>query len=356
MVAQAVRMLPDLWLSWWMRDYWAVPDTIWYIWVYACVLAAMLFAFTLRNLLFTVWNVGAARNLHDVVFKRVLRAPMRYFDQTPLGRILNRFTKDMDAIDDQLPASFGNMLHYLVQLLATVALIAYVFPWFLIAIAIALVIFVAIGHFYSPTSRQLKRLDSVTRSPLFSQLSSTLSGLVTIRAYGVQSQFRTENERRLDRNTEAFFYFEMAARWLVIRMEWLCAFLVAGVALCMVLTPDMAPSTAALALTYTMSVAQTMAQLIRVYVDSENQFTSVERLAYYVTSLDQEADVATPHGMISSDWPSEGRVEFERVEARYTAATRPVISELSFKTKPAEKIGIGIFSHTWSLCIAIAHQ
>jgi hypothetical protein len=124
-------------------------------------------------------------------------------------------------------------------------------------------------------------------------MSGTLTGLITIRGYDLADQFIKENYRRIDKNLETSFYYEMSARWLVMRMEWICAFMVACVALLMVLTP-IDPTSAGLALVYAMGLAQSMAAMVRSYVDAENQFTSVERLNYYSTKLEMEAPLEVP--------------------------------------------------------------
>jgi ATP-binding cassette subfamily C (CFTR/MRP) protein 1 len=147
----------------------------------------------------------AAFILHNIMLSHVLKSPMSFFDTTPLGRIVNRFAKDVDVVDNTLPMNLKSWIQCFFTVLATITIITISTPWFLAAIIPLGIIYYLIQRFYVATSRQLKRLESISRSPIYSHFSETLTGCTTIRAYGMQHRFILESERTVDSNQRCYF-------------------------------------------------------------------------------------------------------------------------------------------------------
>ncbi|CAM9207978.1 unnamed protein product, partial [Sphacelaria rigidula] len=163
--------------------------------------------------------VRASHRTHDRMLARVVRSPILFFDSNPVGRILNRFTKDTHFMDDMLPMTLFDFLMSFFMVLGSVTLVLAVNPWMSPSLVPAAVYFMHLLNFYTKTSREVKRLEAVARSPVYSQLSETLDGLVTIRAFGVQKEFLTAFLRKVDDNTRAYFAYIFTSRWFGFRLE-----------------------------------------------------------------------------------------------------------------------------------------
>lgn len=168
-------------------------------------------------------TLRASKNLYQILLRRVLRAPMRFFDTTPIGRILNRFSKDFEYIDSGVP---NDIMYFIVQWLViftSILTVCAVLPAFIIPMILVTFLNVMIGKRYSAASRELRRMDSVTRSPLFSHFGETLIGVVTIRAYGATQQFMNEMLTKVDENARPYYYVWISNRWVGIRFSFLGA-------------------------------------------------------------------------------------------------------------------------------------
>ena len=140
----------------------------------------------------------ASKSLHRRAITSTMHAPMSFFETTPLGRIMNRFAKDIDTIDDTISESLRMFLMTFSNIVGPIILIAVIIPWFLIAVAAAMIVYCAFVFYYRASARELKRLDAILRSSLYAHFSESLAGLATIRAYGETGRFRKENEDRVN--------------------------------------------------------------------------------------------------------------------------------------------------------------
>lgn len=209
--------------------------------------------------------------------RQVLRAPMAFFDTTPVGRILNRFSKDIYTVDEQLPATLRMFLNTLFSSLGIVVVISFVTPWFLCAFIPLGKIYHAVQQIYISSSREVKRLDSITRSPIYSQFSETLAGISTIRAFSKQDDFIRYNQAKLDVNqrvgldfrhnsfvtpliwTQAFFVSNLANRWLAVRVEFIGTCVVSLAALFAVIERNnIDPGLAGLSISYALNITGTL--------------------------------------------------------------------------------------------------
>ena len=206
-----------------------------------------------------------------------MRLPMAFFDTTPLGRILNRFSKDVDTIDNVLPMSMRFWIMMFFNVIAVIIVISYSTPIFLSIVLPMGIIYYFIQKFYVATSRQLKRIESITRSPIYTHFSETITGQSTIRAYGDAQRFTTESETRVDYNQMMSYPSIVANRWLAVRLEMVGALIVLFAALFAILANDISPATVGLSISYALQISQTLSMLVRFTAEVETNIVAIER-------------------------------------------------------------------------------
>ena len=190
-----------------------------YLLVYVLITSSNIIVGTLRFVFIYIGGLRASRNLYENLLHRVFRAPLRFFDTTPVGRILNRFSKDFETVDSSIPNDVMNFFITALEVITVVMVVSTVVPIFLIPMLLIVVITVAVGTMFVYTSRELKRMDSVTRSPLFSHFSETIVGVSTIRAFGVSRQFMQEMLKRVDTNARPYYFVWVLNRWISARVH-----------------------------------------------------------------------------------------------------------------------------------------
>ncbi|KAJ5836890.1 hypothetical protein N7447_002916 [Penicillium robsamsonii] len=315
-------------------------NVAYYLGVYA-LLGFLYIAISLSREAVLFWgSLHASWKIHDRLLKAVMHAKFRFFDSTPLGQLMNRFSKDVESIDQEVaPVAIG-MLHSLASVVMIVILISWITPGFLIAGVFITMVYTALGAVYLNSSRDLKRLESVQRSPLYQQFGETLNGIVTIRAYGDGPRFMVDNHRRINSYNRPHIYLWASNRWLALRVDWtgaLVAFFSATFVLLNVGTID--AGAAGLSLTYAVTFTENVLWLVRLYSEVQQNMNSVERVREYL-EVDQEADPVIDESRPPSDWPSQGAVEFNQYSTRYRPDLDPVLKEVSFSVKAGEKVGI----------------
>ena len=151
--------------------------------------------------------VRAAHTLHNCMLRAVVRAPVLFFDSNPIGRILNRFSKDVGAIDDLMPMTFYDFVQCLLMVLSAVLVVCSSVPWIFLAVLPLFLYFVKLRNYYLKTSREVKRLEAISRSPVLSHFTESFDGLVSIRAFGRSAHFMDVCKQRINENTRAYFTF-----------------------------------------------------------------------------------------------------------------------------------------------------
>ncbi|KAI9204423.1 P-loop containing nucleoside triphosphate hydrolase protein, partial [Polychytrium aggregatum] len=291
--------------------------------------------------LFATAGIRAAKTLHDSALRSLFHAPMQFFDQTPLGRITNRFSKDLDTVDTQLSELYRIVIFAFWLIVSNFVMIAIIFPAFLAPLLPALYLYYRLQLYYRSSTRELKRMDSNTRSPLVAQFSETLSGLATIRAYSVQGNFIRNNLRLLDGNNKIYYTSRMIERWLAVRLELLSSLLILMASLLTMLWRySVAPGFAGLVITYSIQVLSTFNYCIRLMAETEVQMNSTERLIYYVSEIDHEAPYEIQETEPAKTWPESGSLRFVNVELKYRADLPHVLKGISFEAEASKKIGI----------------
>eukprot|EP00043_Microstomoeca_roanoka_P008172 m.78868 g.78868 ORF g.78868 m.78868 type:complete len:1323 (+) comp14131_c0_seq1:57-4025(+) len=318
------------------------PDLDMHATIYGMTLVALLVFQALKGYTFVRQTLAASSSLHRQIFGRIIRAPMSFFDTTPTGRILNRFSKDLDEIDVRLPFVAEQFLQNTALLLITMGMIAYVFPWFLVALVPISAFFFSLVRYFKPAQTQTKRLENSTRSPLLSQLSATLQGIHTIAAFEKKDAFMRKFVQALDTNTKCFFSFHYASRWFAFRLDYTTVMMIFATSLMAVLLHGhVSPELAALAISYSLAMAGMFQYTTRLSAEVEARFTSVERIHRYATETPQEVGFSTPtRDDLPKNWPAEGAITFSNVVVSYRPGLPPVLRSLSLDIQPREKIGI----------------
>ncbi|CAJ0826241.1 3215_t:CDS:10 [Entrophospora sp. SA101] len=285
----------------------------------------------------------AARKLHEDMLNSVVRSPTSFFDTTPLGRILNRFSKDQYTIDEVLPRTFAGYFRTIFYVLATILVIAFSTPLFIIVIVPMIFVYRYIQVYYLSTSRELKRLDSVTRSPIYAHFQETLGGVTTIRAYQQTDRFIEENENRLDENQKAYFPSISCNRWLAVRLEFLGSLIIFSASILAVVTllttGNIDAGLVGLSVTYALSVTQALNWAVRQFCEIETNIVSVERVKEYI-ELPSEAPLVIHDNRPAPTWPHSGLIEYNDYSTRYREGLELVLKGVTFKIQPKEKIGI----------------
>ncbi|XP_050076523.1 multidrug resistance-associated protein 1 isoform X2 [Anopheles maculipalpis] len=343
MIFQGFSIGSNLWLSRWSTDETAENDTSvrdMYLGVYGAFGAGQVMASFASSLSFALGALTAAREMHVLLLRYVLHWPMELFDTTPLGRVLNRFSKDVDVLDNTLPQVLRSCLMMLFVVVATLVVISISTPIFAAVIVPIGVLYYAVQRFYVATSRQLKRLESVSRSPIYSHFGETIQGVQTIRAYSVQDRFITESDERVDSNQLCYCPSIIANRWLAVRLEMVGNLIILFAALFAVLGREtMNAGLVGLSVSYALQITQTLNWLVRMTSDVETNIVAVERIKEYGETK-QEAAWELPNSTLPRDWPEQGMVEFRDFQVRYREGLELVLRGITFTVNGGEKVGI----------------
>ncbi|RUS82898.1 hypothetical protein EGW08_009321 [Elysia chlorotica] len=284
--------------------------------------------------------VKAAGLLHAGLLVNILASPMNFFDTTPIGRIVNRFSKDLDTLDTVIPLISGMFLMCFFQTLSTLLVISLSTPMFLAVIFPLLFFYYFVQKFYVGTSRQLKRLESVSKSPIYSHFGETVTGAATIRAFKQEQRFIKDSETKVDNNQICYYPSIVANRWLAIRLEVVGNLIIFFASLFAVMgREDLSPGIVGLSITYAMNVTQTLNWMVRMTCELETNIVAVERIKEY-TETPTEAPWVLEHNRPKPDWPQKGEIEFKDYKLRYREGLDLVLKGITCNIKSGEKIGI----------------
>eukprot|EP00127_Corallochytrium_limacisporum_P000576 Clim_evm3s20 gene=Clim_evmTU3s20 len=279
----------------------------------------------------------AARALHRQLLTSIANAPMRFFDTTPIGRILNRFSSDTNLIDQRLIDTILVLTNQLLVLASSVVVNTIVQPFFMIAFVPLSVIYYYIQRFFRRTLRELQRIEAVTRSPIYASVSEMLEGLPVIRASTEEKLLLKEWYEKVDANALAFLFMNTANRWLGVRLDLLGGAIIASSAFSLVAVADsVEPAEIGLALSYSLQITNVLSMLVRQIADLEMQMNAVERVVEYVDVEQEPRDGKDP----GKGWPNKGAIEFKEVSCRYRPGLEPAVQNLTVSIKPGEKVGI----------------
>ncbi|KAI9333150.1 P-loop containing nucleoside triphosphate hydrolase protein [Zopfochytrium polystomum] len=316
---QAARVVTDLWLTWWSEGKYDTSFKVMgYIGVYFGLSLSQSIMTYVSAIFYTLSGTRAAKLLHERALSRVMRAPVRFFDTTPLGRIVNRFSKDQDSIDNSLMDNIQSFASTMASAFATIFLIVYATPLFAAPLVPMLVVYYSIQRLYRQTSRELKRLESISRSPLYANFGETLTE---------EARFTKNNDAATNGSNATYFLLIASARWLGLRLELIGAVLIfCACVFGIVATKSISPALLGLALSYALQVTQIFNACIIQLTNAEIAMNSVERVGYYSDEI--------------ADWPTQGSVCFSNVSLRYAPELPLVLDRVSFSVNGGERVGI----------------
>jgi len=356
-LSQALNLGASFWLTQWAADTLHQGSDPWlYVAVYAAASLAAAAVIWVRVVVVALACVRAGRRTHEDVLSAVLASPMSFFDTTPLGRILNRFSTDLQVVDVQLrmtTQALGLCVFNLIGTLLLVVANAWQISFGLLPLGVA---YLVVARYYRASSRELQRLDSVSKSPIYAAFSEALQGATSIVAFGATRRFGLEARQRLDANIKVGFATAAANRWLSVRLEAIGNAIIAGVAALAVGLhaaahasggggAAMAAGLAGLSLSYAVSLTDFLNWALRMSTTLEMQMVNVERLLSYAALEPEEPRDRLPGGAAAGKpppalWPARGEVVFSSVGMRYRPGTPFVLRGFELRVGGGEKVGL----------------
>ncbi|CAH1105114.1 unnamed protein product [Psylliodes chrysocephalus] len=325
------------------NEHYKIIKTYYAMYFYGGLIVGAILLTTGRSFLYFKMCMMSSKNLHSKMFHSLLKAPMRFFDTNPSGRILNRFSKDIGAIDEILPRVLLTVLQVLLVMTGILINVAITNHYIVIAIVILGAICIKLKGWYMLTAKALKHLEGITKSPVFSHVNSTLNGIVTIRASNAQNILSVEFDNHQDIHTSAWYLILSCMFSFGLWLDLVCLVFAATVIFSFVLLFNLfnvSGSLVGLAISQSMVLTGMLQSGMRELAEVINQLTSIERVLQY-TTIDQEGPFETPkENLPKSPWPSKGRIEFKNLVLKYIEDDPPVLNNLNFLVKSGQKIGI----------------
>ncbi|CAH2350549.1 multiple drug resistance-associated protein-like transporter 1 [[Candida] railenensis] len=295
---------------------------------------------------FVLWSlciIRGAKYFHETMAKSILRSPMRFFETTPVGRILNRFTDDIGTIDMQLPWIFMNFLTFLLNGVVTFTVICYNLPVMTIILGFLLIIYNQIRKYFIPCSRELKRLQSKSKSPQFAHIQESINGIDTVKAYNQADRFIFKNKQNIDKVITIGYLSQACNRWLSIRLQTISSILIYASSLLSLLSiggpNEINSSLLGFIMVYALSITYILNAVVRMWAEVETQSVAVERLVEYC-NLPSEAPEIIEDNRPPVDWPSKGEIKFVDYSTRYAENLDNVLKNINIEIKSNEKVGI----------------
>uniref|UniRef100_H2YL84 Uncharacterized protein n=1 Tax=Ciona savignyi TaxID=51511 RepID=H2YL84_CIOSA len=317
-------------------------DNTFYIIVYASLVGLCTLLLYARSISQFYYCVQSGIRMHDKMFNAILKAPMRFFDVNPVGKILNRFSKDMGQVDELLPQTFMDFI-YIFCMIFSILILSVTINYFVIIIVIPLSIyFIWLRQYYIRTSRDIKRMEGASRSPVFTHLSNTIQGLSTVRAFNMQDKFEEEFHCKQDLHSSAWFLFITGSRWLAFRLDAICAIFIGCVAYFSILTSSLNAVDAGkvgLTLTYAILLMGMFQWGTRQSAEVENLMTSVERIQQYY-AIEPEAPHEIEGSSLPQGWPNYGVITFNNLSYAHYKDGPNILHGIRAHIKAHEKVGI----------------
>ncbi|KAJ8734039.1 hypothetical protein PYW07_014590 [Mythimna separata] len=362
LITQAAATTTDFWLSFWtnqvnsyeqslppgvpadtdMNAQIGLLTTAQYLYVYGGVILAIIILTHVRILAFVVMTMRASENLHNIIYEKLIVAVMRFFDTNPSGRVLNRFSKDMGAMDELLPRSILETIQMYLSLTSVLVLNAIALPWTLIPTSVLMVVFVLLLRWYLNAAQAVKRLEGTTKSPVFGMINSTISGLSTIRSSDSQGRLLKTFDEAQNLHTSAFYTFLGGSTAFGLYLDALCLAYLGVVMMIFILGDfdELIPvGSVGLAVSQSMVLTMMLQMAARFTADFLGQMTAVERILEY-TRLPTEEYMDQGSIQPTKEWPTAGNIVFSNVYLKYAADDPPVLKDLNFEIKNGWKVGV----------------
>ncbi|GAC95425.1 ATP-binding cassette transporter [Pseudozyma hubeiensis SY62] len=353
-ISRSSDLLERYWLSFWghayenppyqaKRGWFSDPSTnaAPYLLVYTGILLTWLLFGNMSMFVSARSGIAASNKLFERMLRTVVRSPTRFFDTTPTGRILNRFTKDVETVDNSLSGNIRMLVLFTTAALMNAISMLVVVPAFAPLMILITYAYYRTAASYMASARDLRRLESVTRSPIFQSFTEVLNGIGTVRAFGAQDRFLQTLFQRLDATQSCSNLFWMANRWLLLRFDLMGA-LTVFVATVLALVGGAEAGWAGIAITNAQMWSQAAYWLCRVWSGFEMDLNSVERICEYF-ELPQEPPAIVEPNRPPPTWPS--KVDSRGIQAKglvlkYAPDLDPVLRGVDFDIGAGEKVGL----------------
>lgn len=333
-------LFSNTWLSFWV-EYKFDRSNGFYIAFYTVFTFAGVFALMLHFTGVVYILNRASRILNIKAARRILHVPMEYMDVTPMGRVINRFTKDTDTLDNEMCDRIAMVIYFFGFICGVLILCIVYLPWFAIAVPFLFLIFFCFGDFYQASSREIKRVDAIQRSHVYGNFNETLTGLDTIRDYHSEATFLEKNDHLIDRMNEAGFITVANQRWFEVVLSILCAAFALLISfLCVFRVFDISAASLGLLLSYVLQMSNAISSAVVMYTQVEQDMNSTERIMEYAFQIPQEAAYIRSETAPPAEWPQHGQISFKNASMRYRPGLPLVLRDFSAEIKPSEKIGI----------------
>ncbi|XP_038982338.1 ABC transporter C family member 13-like isoform X1 [Phoenix dactylifera] len=341
---QASRNGNDLWLSHWVDNTTGTENTRFYL-VILSIFGLVNSLFTLaRAFSFSYGGLRAAVQVHTKLLNKLVDAPVHFFDQNPSGRILNRLSSDLYTLDDSLPFILNILLANFYSLLGIVVVLSYVQIIFLLLLFPLWYVYRKLQFYYRSTSRELRRLDSVSRSPIYSCFTETLDGSSTIRAFRKEEFFLARFMEHITLYQQTSYSERTASLWLSLRLQLLAAFVILFIAVMAVVgcrgnfpLSFGTPGLVGLALSYAAPVVSLLSSFLTSFTETEKEMVSVERVVEY---MDIPQEGLQGSRSVHPEWPMQGQIEFEHVTLRYKPSLPAALNDVSFYIAAGMQVGV----------------
>ncbi|CAK9794749.1 ATP-binding cassette sub-family C member 4 [Anthophora plagiata] len=312
------------------------------LWIYEAFIVASIVFTSIRNIVFYKICMNASKNLHNLMFSSLLQAPMLFFDTHPSGRILNRFSKDVGAVDEILPRTMIESIQIFAVMIGILTQVLIINWWTIFPMLVMGFLYWEIRNVYLKTAQDMKRFEGITKSPVFSHVSSSLLGLTTIRSAGAQDMVRKEFDIHQDLHTSAYYLTIATSTAFGFALDIVSIGFIAFITYSFIVIDDGSTfaGNVGLAISQVLILCGMLQHGMRQTAETIAQMTSVERILQF-TQLDKEGPFESePNKKPSAQWPSKGEITFDHLYLRYEDSALPVLKDLCFTIKPGEKVGI----------------
>ncbi|XP_076578085.1 ATP-binding cassette sub-family C member 9 isoform X1 [Chaetodon auriga] len=314
-----------------------------YLPVFIILCAAGITLCLITSLTVEFLGLSAATNLHHNLLNKIIHAPIRFFDITPLGQILNRFSADTNIIDQHIPPTLESLTRSTLLCLSAIGVISSITPAFLIALIPLAVAFYFIQKYFRVASKDLQDLDDSTQLPLLCHFSETAEGLTTIRAFRHEARFKQRMLELTDTNNTAYLFLSAANRWLEVRTDYLGAVIVltaAGASIWSLHYGLPSGGLVGLGLTYALTVTNYLNWVVRNLADLEVQMAAVKKVNSFLGTESENYEGSIDTSQVPENWPQEGEIKIQDLCVRYDPMLKPVLKHVNAYIEPGQKVGI----------------
>lgn len=347
LLTRLLDLTQTFWLKYWSEKNQLVgenKDVLKFVGIYALLGLTTVGINTLRTVILLLYStLRASKKLYKTMSLSVIHSPMEFFNTTPIGRILNRFSSDIDMVDTNLQHIFMVFFQSIMNCIVTIVLVGISLPLFLLFTTILMIFYIYYQRLFIVQSRELKRLTSVSYSPVIALIGETITGVSVIKAFKHYDLFNFKNNDKVQFNINCLFNYRSTNRWLSIRLQTIGAITILITALLALLTlrstKPLSAGMVGLLMNYVLQITTSLTWIVRSSVLLENGIISVERILEY-TKLTREGETIVKEYRPDDNWPQNGNIEFKNYSTRYRETLDPVLKHISFKVKPSEKIGI----------------